>query len=134
MALNQIGSYIFDVIDGPFLAIQEEMVTFERPGVDGIAVWGTGLRSREFHATTEVACLNLVDARTLYLGYRGLCRTFVDVIWRGMAMTDAANKYLVKHVVPVSQEPHILGIGGVRYSPSYAYLKCEWTLQLVNSS
>lgn len=133
MALNQIGAYAFDVLDGPFLAIGEELVIFERPGVDGTAAWRTGQRGREFKATSEVACTNLAQARTLYLGYRLLIATFVDVIWCGLAMSDANNKYLVKGVEPTRQEPHVLGVGGVLVSPSYAYLVCEWTLQLVNS-
>lgn len=130
--LNQIGVFTFITLQAEWLPVAEELIVMQRPGVDGTAFWRTGHRGKAFKVRSGVDTMGLAHGRLLFAGYKALCGSFVDLIWAGLPMTDANNRYCVLSVRPIEEVPLILGIGG-ESTPSLGWLEAEWELLLASS-
>jgi len=132
VAQNYIGQFSFLTLEGDPLAIGEEVITKQRAGVNGTAIWLTGQRGRPFKLRSTVDAFTLGYARHLYGLYRLLIGQFVDVIWNGSPITNETVRVAVLDVRPVHQRTFAMigGVGGL-CPPSRGWVECDWHLVVI---
>ena len=126
---DSIGSFTFLSLDGPVEGPSEQLVVVARAGVDGVAVWQSGRRGREFVLRSAKDFATQAAAATEFEGYQALQGgNPVAMEWKGLTLS-ASHRLLVERVERLQQEPIVGGIGGVA-SPR-VLLICLWTCRLV---
>lgn len=125
-----IGDFEFISLSMVPLPPAQQLQIETRAGVDGVALWRTGVRGEPFIVQSFVDVPNLTQAQVLYDTYRTLIGAdpvtliFADIPW--------ADPVVVLNVRPIPNEIRaiLLGVGGVagNFGPSGATCACQWDL------
>ena len=132
MAITEaIGQFWFISLEGHPIGITEQPVVVERPGVNGSAMWRSGIRGEPFILRSGLDTVNLAFAELAYNLYRGIVGTYKDLLWKGMPWTGPFTQVAVLKVTPVKIQAMIGGVGGLN-PPSQGWCECDWKLQTVS--
>lgn len=138
MANPSLGDFEFirfhrtDNPAAPPLIVREQLLTINRPGVDGTACLRTGQRSEPFQMVSGVDVLTRARLSVQYAQYANLIgRSAYTLVWQDVDFTTVYNtKYVVLDVVVIQSRYMPVQSGGLNAS-STAWLDCLWTLQPV---
>jgi hypothetical protein len=107
---------------------KQRLELVERPGVDGTAIWETGVRGRPCTVRTRVDQPDPSTAMEVFGDYCSLVdEDPVEVTFAARPMSDLGAKYQVLDV-RIIEICGITGASGGLNSPSEAWLECEWDL------
>jgi len=127
----KIGNFEFLDLQGNPDSLKEQIEVTIRPGVDGIAVWKTGVRGKPFTLRSVVDALDVFHARQLFKAYADLVGADpVQLIWADMAAADDNVLIVVLDVRPISIRQIAGGVGGLN-PPSCGWCECDWDLILI---
>jgi len=128
MAVNRIHNFHFVTLNDIPGTLREEVLVLARAGVDGQAIWKTGLRGNVFTLRSAVDAPSFADARLYLTQYQELIGADpVDLVWGGLVMTGEQIKVAVKSVRPTRLISLANSVGGIN-PPSYGWIECEWEL------
>lgn len=126
--INRIGDFNFlQFVGGPeFPSGDIEIVA--RPGVDGVALWFTGVRGKPFSIVSLVDAPDLIGAYDLYEQYNRIVGAGVqNMVWRNVGLVGYGIVFAVLMVRPLQIRQVAKFVGGFNNNPT-AICRCEWTL------
>lgn len=135
MALEKLGAFTFDAIEGDPQHIAEQIDVEQRSGVDGVGLWKAGTRGVPFQITTHRYETGLVRARSAYRNYLTLIGADpVTLVWSGLNLLGRdKTKVAVLAVRPLSIKAIGGAVGTLIPNPG-AVCVCEWTLIALDES
>lgn len=125
---NTLGPFAFLEIMGDPQFPTGDIDLVARPGVNGFALWFTGVRGKPFSLMSLVDAPTLGDAYDLYDQYRFLIGAGLQALtWRNINMTSVSIMFAVLDVRPLQIRQVAKFVGGLNSNPG-AICRCEWTL------
>lgn len=125
---NQIGNYQFLSIIGYPTGPSQDPLVISRPGVDGTAIFLTGVRGKQFDLETVVDTPNKVLARNLFDQYQLLRGAApVEIIHNDVSLSYLNCLFQVLAVEPLE----IIAVANSTYGlnpPSLGLLRARWTM------
>jgi len=130
---NKIGAEEFLEIVGLPDWLQQRLRIVERPGVDGLGVWLTGIRGKPATVRTRVDCFDLAAALAALDRYCAMVgNNPVAMTYAGQDLTGFGVRFQVLGVHPAPDGVRTIagGVGGLN-ATSGAWLECDWELVAV---
>lgn len=135
MALNQLGTFVFDTLSRPdgrghapeMLGTETSIIT--RPGVDGVNIRREGVKGRPFQMVSAVAVANAPSARLLMELYKESEGLAATLNWEGINYgAEFGTLYGILHVG--EYQTHVLGaaLSGATTRTNGVYLRAVWDL------
>lgn len=129
---NSIAGFQFISLEGELVPPAYQIVTDDRPGVDGSEHTLVGKKGRPFSLVSKVDVADYAAAKSKFAGYRLLIEfDAVSLTQGGVSTTTEGYKVKVLDVIARRLGP-IRGATGYRIdATSQGWCECEWILQAV---
>lgn len=128
---HYIGAYRFLEMAGDVpMPPSAQLEVHERNGADGVGVWETGKRGRQFTIHTCNTAQSLAKAEEKFRDYLALKEEDPqDFTFRGIEMTDYQVQVLDVRATELRALPPNATVGGHwEDAPHRGWLECDWTL------
>ena len=130
---NSIGDFQFLALHGDPEPLKEQTTLLSRPGVDGVAVWKTGVRGVRFTLRSVVDAESFAAARQLFADYRdSIGQDPVDLVWSDLSLAGEGFQVIVLDVRPAGIRAILGGVGGLN-PPSTGWVEADWDLVAVEN-